>query len=289
MKKRIFTLIIGFVFFITVNQGIAQITTPQPSPVATLEQTVGLTKITVAYSRPGVKKRQVFGDLESYGKIWRTGANASTKITFEDAVTLAGNTVPAGQYALYTIPGEKEWTIIVHKNLELWGAGGYDMKDDLVRFKVSPTNLKDNIESFTIDFSNFTINGAHLELKWQHTLVSIPITVDVDAKVMAQIKEHVIDSETVDAKLYAPAASYYLQAGKDLDQALVWIDKAIENNDQAFWLIHTKAKILAGLGKKKEAIKTAQKSMEVAKASPRGDFGYVKNNEEFIAKLKKKK
>ncbi|MBL3658374.1 DUF2911 domain-containing protein [Fulvivirga sediminis] len=268
----------------------AQIRIPQPSPTATLTQNVGLTEVEIVYSRPGVKDRKIFGDLIPYGEVWRTGANASTKVTFKEEVKLGGEAVPAGTYALYTIPGAKEWTVIVHKNTTLWGAGNYNKEEDLVRFTVPAATTKDFTETFTIDFSDFTSTSAHLNIKWENTLVAIPLEVEVESKVMAQIKEEILEAEgEVNPELYAGAASYYLESGKDLKQALIWVDEAIKANPSAFWLIHRKAKILAKQGKKKEAIATAKESMKMAKESPQGDFGYVKNNENLIAEINKSK
>ncbi len=263
----------------------AQIKAPQPSPSATIEQTVGLTSVEVEYSRPGMKGRKIFGDLEQYGKMWRTGANASTKITVSDDVKIGGKDVPAGKYALYTIPGETEWTIVLHKNLEHWGVGGYDEAEDLCRFTVKPTKLKDAVETFTIDFSNFTTSTAWINLSWENTKVSFEIVTPADEMVEKQIKEQLVDGPA--AGTYYAAARHYLDKNENLDQALTYINKAVEKRPEAFWYIHVQAKILAAKGMKKEAIAAATKSMELAKANEGGDFGYVKNNEALIAKLKK--
>ncbi|UII19756.1 DUF2911 domain-containing protein [Fulvivirga ligni] len=282
MKNLLLTALV----LITSIGAYAQINIPQPSPTATLKQTVGLTEVEIVYSRPGLKGRKVFGDLLPYGEIWRTGANASTKITFGDAVKFGGKDVPAGTYALYTIPGEKEWTVIVHKNTSLWGAGNYNQDEDLVRFTVPAKKLTEPVETFTMDLTDLTNNSANLDIIWEKTLVSIPLEVEIDSKVMAQIKSQITDATgEVNPNLYASAATYYYESGKDLDQAAAWMDKAIAANPKAFWLMHNKAKILAKQGKKKEAIKTAQESMKLAKESPQGDFGYVKNNENLIAEI----
>ncbi|UII26298.1 DUF2911 domain-containing protein [Fulvivirga maritima] len=282
-------LLSAFVFLSAIS-AYAQINIPQPSPTATLKQNVGLTEVEIIYSRPGVKDREIFGDLIPYGEVWRTGANASTKITFKEEVTLGGEAIPAGTYALYTIPGAKEWTVIIHKNTSLWGAGNYNEDEDLARFTVPATATKDFTETFTIDFSDFTSTTANINIKWEKTLVAIPLEVEVDSKVMAQIKEQILDAQgEVNPQLYSGAATYYYESGKDLKQALTWIDEAIKANPKAFWLVHSKAKILAKQGKKKEAIATAKESMKMAKESPQGDFGYVKNNENLIAEINKSK
>lgn len=285
MKKITLALALVAGAFMTTVFG--QISAPQPSPTAKLSQKVGLTDIEVDYSRPGMKGRKIFGDLVPFGEVWRTGANSSSKITLSDDVKMGGQDVPKGTYALYTIPGKDEWTIIVHKYLENWGAGGYDATQDLCRFKVKPTVLKDGYETFTIDFSNLTYSTGSLDLKWENTKVSILIETPADAMVEKQIKETLVDGPS--AGSYASAAGFYLEKGKDLDQALAWINMAIEKRPEAFWYVHTKAKILAKQGKKAEAIETANKSMEMAKANKGGDFGYVANNQKLINELNAKK
>lgn len=265
----------------------AQLKTAQPSPTASIEQMVGLTEVEIEYSRPGMKGRKIFGDLLAYGTIWRTGANKATSIELSDDVKIGGKEVKAGKYSLFTIPGETEWTIIINSNTELWGDGGYKQEEDVARFTAKPTTLNDAVETLTIDFSNLTGTGADIILMWENTKVSFPIETNANAMVEAQIKEMLIDGPS--AGTYAGAARYYLDNDKDMKQALVWIDKAIEKHPDAFWYVHNKAQIQGKLGLKKEAIATAEKSMEMAKANKDGDFGYVKNNENLIAELKAKK
>lgn len=278
-------LIIACSLFVA-TASMAQIKAPQPSPVASVSQKVGLTDVDITYSRPGKKGRTVFGDLVPYHEIWRLGANASTKIKFSDDVSILGNEIPKGEYALYAIPHENEWEIIIHKNLSLWGTGGYKAEDDLVRFSVKSYQLKETWESLTIDFTNFTTTGADLYIAWENTAVHIPIETKTNQMVEAQIKKTLIDGP--DANSYAAGARFYLEQKTNLDQALEWMTKACEMRPDAFWYLHNKAQIQAELGMKKEAIATATKSMEMAKANSDGDFGYVANNEKLIAELKGK-
>jgi hypothetical protein len=277
--KKIFTAIL----VVVTTVAFAQIKTPQPSPLSKVEQKVGLTDFTVEYSRPSKKGRIIFGDLVPYGEMWRTGANASTKISFSTGVRIHGEFVPQGTYALYTIPGKTEWTIILHKNLSYWGTGGDDYKaeEDQLRFTVNPTDLKGTIETLTLEFANLTDESADLQLKWDNTEVTIPITVEFDDVVMQQIK----DAMTISTGTYYTAARYYLDHDKDMEQALEWINKALEGGDK-YWYLRQKALILAKLERYEEAIEVAKASKTLAAQAKNN--GYVKMNEASIAEWSKK-
>ena len=282
---KFYSYLITGLFLLTSLLGYTQIETPLPSPLATLQQKVGLTDVEITYSRPGMKARVIFGELVPFNEMWRTGANASTKIKFSEDVTFGGEKVPAGEYALYFIPaeGEAEWTVIVHKNLEHWGIGDYKEEEDLVRFMIKPKKMNITAETMTFEFSTFTSQGANLSFYWESTMLSIPIRVNTDETVMAQIAKVMGEPSAGD---YRKAAVYYQENGKDLEKALAWITKA-DMKPEAFWYLHNKATILHELGKKKEAIAAAEKSMEMAKVYEEGDYGYIKRNEELIAKIKK--
>ncbi len=259
-----------------------QIQMPQASPSAEIGQKVGLTDVKVAYSRPSVKGRKIFGTLVPYGEVWRTGANASTKVTFSNEVNLEGKSVPAGTYALYTIPNKKEWTIILSKNLELWGSIGYQQEDDAARFTVSPEKTKEKYETMEISFTDMNDTGATLSLKWEKTKVDFRIETEVDGIVMKQIKELVIDGEAENPGLYYQAASYYFNTGKDLKTAHSWITRSVQD-DPKYWTVHLKAKIEDQIGLRKEAIKSAQQSLELAKKEKNMD--YVGLNERLIKSI----
>lgn len=265
----------------------AQIDMPQASPKAKLETRVGLTDVELLYSRPGLKGRdkKIFGDLIPYGKVWRTGANESTKITFSEEVNVKGEPLPAGTYALYTIPGENEWTIIFSNKLDLWGDMGYSEEDDALRVQVKPTAIANPQETFTIDFNNYTSNSADLTILWDNTLVSIPVETEVDSKVMAQIEEK-MQAEEINPSTYFQAANYYYQNNKDLDQALDWINKALESREH-FVFYNVKSKILAEQKKYKDAIKAAEKSKELA--SKENNQDYVRINDDLIARYKERR
>lgn len=285
MMKRTTKILALLVFAVgTVGTATAQIKTPQPSPVATVKQAFGLGEITITYARPASKGRVIFGDLVPYDKLWRTGANASSKITFSDDVLIEGQKLAAGEYALYTIPGKTEWTIIFHKNTKLWGLGGpgeYKEENDALRVKVKPAALPANVESFTIAVSDISMNKCVISLEWEKTKASFTVETEVDAKIVASIEKTL--NPKPDAMPYYSAASYYYESGKDLNQALVWVNKATELNTDAFWMVHLKAKILKGLNDKPGAIAAANQSKEMAKKA--GNDDYVALNDKLIAEL----
>ena len=156
----------------------AQTKTPAPaaSPACTLKQRVGLTDIEIDYSRPGVKGRVIFGGLVPFDKVWRTGANEATRITFSTPVKFNGEEVPAGTYALFTIPGKNEWTIILNKTAKQWGAFHYDDKADLLRVKSTPAELAEPVETFTIDINDIRDDSATLNLIWDKTRVPVKLS-----------------------------------------------------------------------------------------------------------------
>ena len=271
----------------TCTMGFSQIKTPAPSPGASFKQEVGLISVEVEYSRPSKKGRVIYGDLVPYGEMWRTGANASTKVTFSDKVNVGGKDLDKGTYALYTIPGQKEWTIIFYSNTSYWGTPDEkDFKEEEVaaRFNVPAypmTNV--TVETFTIGVDNIKNDGADLYLLWESTYVSIPIKVDTDSKVLAAIKSTMAGPKAGD---YFAAARYYHEQGQDQKQALEWVNKSLELGGDKFWIMRLKANIQAELGMYKDAIATAGKSTELAKAD--GNSDYPRMNEKSIKEWKLK-
>ncbi|UZD23788.1 DUF2911 domain-containing protein [Algoriphagus halophytocola] len=260
-----------------------QIQMPQASPSARITQKVGLTDVTVDYSRPSTKDRKIFGELVPFGNIWRTGANGATTLTFTTDVSIDGNTVPAGKYALYSIPEKTSWTLILTANTELWGAIGYDPSDDVLRFTAEPQKLKNNQETFEIRFENISDSGSDISLEWEKTRVAFRIETEVDPIVMAQIQEYVIENPDPEAgQLYA-AANYYYSNDKDLNKAYNWISQSVDEDPQ-YWTVHLKAKIEAALGMKTEAVETAEDGMELAEEA--GNPDYVRLNERLIQSLR---
>jgi len=271
----------------TCTLGLAQIKTPAPSPVGSFSQEVGLIKVDVEYSRPSKKGRVIFGDLVPYGEMWRTGANASTKVTFSDKATVGGKELEKGTYALYTIPGQKEWTIIFYTNTTYWGTPDEkDFKEEEVaaRFTVPAQTMENvTVETFTMGIDNLTNNGAELYLLWDNVYVGIPIKVDTDSKVLAAIKSTMAGPKSGD---YFAAARYYHEQGQDQKQALEWVNKCLEMGGDKFWILRLKANIQAELGMYKDAIATAQKSTELAKSD--GNADYPRMNDKSIADWKTK-
>lgn len=277
-------IIIPFVLLLMISMVQAQqIQMPQASPAAQISQKVGLTDVSVEYSRPSMKGRKIFGELVPFGQVWRTGANAATLLTFSTPVTIEGKELPAGTYAIYSIPDKNLWTLIISSNTKLWGAVGYDQADDIMRFMVKPGKTGQRYETMEINFVDMTDTGASVAIKWENTRVKFRIETEVDAIVMGQIKELVIEQEPQNPGLYYQAANYYFTNNKDMDLAYDWITKSVDD-DPKYWTMHLKAKIELALGKKKEAIESAQKSMEMAKEAKNPD--YVGLNERLIRSIR---
>ncbi|MDF7819486.1 DUF2911 domain-containing protein [Runella sp. MFBS21] len=255
------------------------IKTPAPSPTQTIKQDFALSSIEINYSRPVMKGRKIFGDLVPFGKIWRTGANSATKITFGEDVKVGGVPVKAGSYAIYSVPNANEWEIIINKGANNGGLTGYKTEDDVARFKVKAMELPFEIESFTVILANVTASSATVQILWENTAVEFPVEADIDSKIMAQINT----AMAVDSRPYFQAASYYFDNGKDISKALEWANKAVEAQPTAFWVLHLKAKIQAKAGDKAGAKTTAMKSIELAKQAKNDD--YVVLNQKLIATL----
>lgn len=277
--KNVFAILFLCATFVTGSM--AQIATPAASPLAKVTQNVGLAEVTIEYSRPGVKDRTIFGDLIPYGEFWRTGANATTKVTFSEDVMIAGKELKKGTYSLFSFPNKKQWDVIFSTSMSLPGGSGYDSSNEAVRVTLPVTELDQMVETFTINVGNLRNNSATIDISWENTGVSIPLALDTDSKVFASIDKAMSGPSAND---YYAAASYYFDNGKDLKKAHEWVSKAVAMGDGSqFWMIHTKAKIEAALGKKAEAIKSANMSIKAAKAA--GNNQYVMFNEKLIKSL----
>jgi hypothetical protein len=265
----------------------AQVQIPQPSPAGSVSTVVGLTDVKIDYFRPRVKGRKIFTNdpsaLVPYGKIWRTGANNGTKISFSDDVKVEGTAVPKGEYLIISWPGETEWTISLYKDVSLGGnLNEYDASKDAAKFKVKPTKLAEKVETLTFNIGDIADDSktAKVQLAWENTSVKFTIAVDYDAKVMKSIEA----STKVNPNNYFQAAVYYLETGKDLKQAKTWIDEAAKANPNAFWVWHQKAKIEKALGDKAAATASANASLKAAKDAENRDYQMM--NEELLKSLK---
>ncbi len=278
--KKLFFCIAAISMFAAVTT-YAQLT-PQPSSTQTIVQDFGLGKINLVYSRPGVKGRKIFGGMEPYGAVWRTGANSATVIKFSDDVTMEGHRIPAGEYGLFSVPGEKEWTIIISKKPNQWGAYTYKDADDFIRFKVKTEHLQQLTETMTLAFTNVTTNTCDLQMAWEHSGFVIHMTTDVDAKVMARI-----DSAMNTAKKpYYEALIYYYNNNKDMNKALAWATELEKDkNFPPFVPKLWKARILLKKGDKTAAIATAREGAKLAADMKTEE--YVRLNNEVIAQAKK--
>jgi hypothetical protein len=259
-----------------------QIQMPTPSPLCEFKQTVGLTDITVVYSRPSVKGRTIFGDLVPYDKLWRTGANMATKVSFSEDVKIEGQDLAAGTYSFFTIPGKNEWTFIFNSVANQPGAANYDESLDVLRVKVKPETRQDGIETMMIGINGIRNNHAYLFIGWENTIVGAKVEVNTDAAVMADI-ERAMDPAS-DAGKYWAAANYYFETGRDLPKALEWIDKSIELGNNRFWVVHVKAKIQQKMGDCSGAIATAEASKKMAQQA--GNDDYIALNDKLISSCK---
>lgn len=263
----------------------AQVKSPQPSPSATIDQTIGLTNVEVVYSRPSAKGRTVFGDLVPFGKVWRTGANANTTISFSEDVMIDGKTLKKGKYALYTMPKADMWDVYFYKTTDNWGTPD-EWKDDMVALKATakPEMISKPIETFTIGFSNLTNNDAMMDIMWEKTVASFKIEVPTAKTAMESIEKALAGPSSGD---YYSAAQYYFQSNMDSAKALTYVNKALDlNKDKPFYMLRLKSLIQAKNGDKKGAIETAKLSMAAAETAKNAD--YVKMNKDSIAEWSKK-
>lgn len=274
MKKTLsfaFTLLFGTAVF-------AQIQTPAPSPASELEQTVGLTEVEIEYSRPSMKGRTIYGDLVPFGRIWRTGANASTKVTFSEDVVFGDTEVKAGTYALYSKPGEKQWEVYLYKDTSLWGAPReWDESQVAAAYTAEVQTSPMSVETFTITIDNLSNNGAQLGITWENTYVGVPFKVPTEKTAMTSIEKALAGPTGSD---YFGAAAYYFEEGLDLKKAQEWIEKAVAMEPNAYWMSRMQSLIYAKQGNNKKAIAAAKNSLKLAEAA--GNLDYVKMNKESL-------
>ncbi|MFY0255700.1 DUF2911 domain-containing protein [Chitinophaga sp. 30R24] len=261
----------------TLAQGIK---TPAPSPTQTIKQDFALSAVELSYSRPLKNGRVIMGDLVPYNKVWRTGANSATIITFGEDVKFGGVPVKAGKYGLLSIPGQQSWTVILTSSLDVTSPAAYKAENDIARVKVTPVAMPFSQESFTIEFETVTANSMVLSINWDKTKVPVVITADIDGKIMSQLNEAMLS----DKKPYFQAALYYFENGKDLNKAVEWVNEAANQAPDAFWVWYQKARINAKAKNNAVAKEAALKSIELATTAKNDD--YVALNKKLLANLK---
>ncbi|RZF58672.1 DUF2911 domain-containing protein [Sphingobacterium corticibacterium] len=269
MKKTFLSLVFAGVLLLASQESQAQAKFPPASSTTKIEQGIGIKKVSLVYQRPNINGRTIFGGLVPFDQVWRTGANSIPAITFEEDVILAGHKVPAGTYGLFTIPTKGDWTVILSKNVEQWGAYQYNQSEDFLRFQAKSKQLSDKVETFTIAFENVKQTGADLTLAWENTKVSFPIVVNQSQEIMASIEE-AMKSEK---KPYFQAAQYYYNNDLDINKAVEWANEADKGNTKAPHIKYWRARIQLKAGDKAGAIQTATEGIAMAKAA---------NNEEYI-------
>ena len=255
---------------------------PAASQHAVVKQRVGLTDVEVDYSRPNKNSREIFGGLVPYGRLWRTGANAPTKIKFSKPVTLGGKEIPAGEYALFTIPTADEWTIIVSKDAKVQSAADYKQENDAARITAKPVLIPNTVETFAIGLGDVKGASATLNLLWDKTRVSVKLTTDDVEQVSKQLEAVASAGTPLDPRTAYQAAAFYYDNNKDMNQAAKWVDQALEKNPDAYFMHYKKAQIEARLGNKKEAVASAQKAIDILKKDKAPDESAIKNAQQII-------
>lgn len=290
LLRPLVAVITGSVLATSLFAQAPQIEFPAASPAATIKQRVGLTDIEINYSRPSMRGREIFGRLEPYGAVWRTGANNATKITFSTPVKFNGTEVAAGTYALFTIPERAgDWTIILNKIPGQWGSYAYDAKNDVARVKATPVPLAQPVETFAIGFNDLAGgNSATLNLMWENVRVPVKLEVDVAGILVPKLEALMASAEP--KKPYFSAAMFYYESNLDLKKAAAWMDAAIAERPNQMWMIYRKGLILAKMGDKAGAIAAAQQSLDLVKSDTQSPASlkeeYTRLNNALIASLK---
>lgn len=266
MKTRVAAALLTALALVLVTAGGAwAVDYPRVSPKTTLSQTVGVTDVTIAYCRPSVRGRAIWGALVPYDKVWRTGANEATTITFSDEVTIEGTKLAAGTYGLFTIPGTTEWTVVFNKGAKQWGAYNYNAADDVLRIKVKPQAVAPT-ELLTFSFPTVSVSSAQVAVAWEKVQVAFTLTVDTIAKVLPQVRAAVAEAKADDARTPLQAAMFCLDNNVNLDEVGAWIERSIAVKESMYNVL-AKARLQAAQGKKADAIATAKRAIAVGKAA----------------------
>ncbi len=276
-------LILTVAMFAAGIAAFAQVKMPAPSPTQTIKQDFGLGSIELTYSRPSVKGRKIFGGHEPFGEIWRTGANAATKIKFTEPVEMGGKKLDTGTYVIYTIPNKNTWEVIINKGLENWGADGYKDSLDVVRFKVPAKQTTEKVETMTMQFANVKAESCDLHIMWEQTAIAIPIKTNITEKLKAFFEKEL----QAEKKPYWAAAQFYFEYDKNNVKALDCVTKGIDANKKAFWMYLYKAKIEKEMGDKAAAIASAKMAKELA-TTAKNDT-YIRDSQALIDEMTTKK
>ncbi len=259
---------------------------PQPSPSTHLEQRVGLTDITLDYSRPSVNGRVIFGDLVPFGSHWRAGANQNTKVTFSKPVTIAGTQVAAGTYSLSMIPNKGAWTVILNTKTDMWGVDGYSQEEDVLRTEVTPQAIAP-VETMRLSLENISVSKAEIVLDWSDVRIALPVELNTMELAMANI-DAAIAAEPENWRVYRNAANFYNQNNIELAKALTYMEKVIELNPDNWYNYYLYAQVLAKNDRKKEAKKAANKALEMGRADAaknNAPFNYADTIKRFVSDL----
>jgi len=282
--KRFFLSVVVMAAMMAIDaQG--QLKLPALSPGAKVIQDFSLTNIEINYSRPSMRGRKIFGDVIPYGKAWRTGANAPTKIKLGEDMDIAGQKIKAGEYVVYTIPNKDKWEVVLNTGAGKWEADGFPKSDDVARFAVKASNIENECQTFTISITDLTYTSCKIEMAWERTKIAIPVEAHNAEAAETNIDKAINHPPSLP---YFSAANYYFETNQKIDLASMYVNKALEQDPKAFYMWYLKARIEKKMGHKDEAIAAAKKSMETAKGSA-NEAEYVRNNLKLIDEINKTK
>jgi tetratricopeptide (TPR) repeat protein len=281
MKYRFLSALLIAVTMAASVQG--QLKLPALSPTAKIIQDFSVSSIEISYSRPSMRGRKIFGDVVPYGRVWRTGANAPTKIKIGEDMEIAGHKLKAGEYAIYTIPNKDKWEIVFNTGKGNFAADGFPKEDDVARFMVRPSTIDGNCQTFTILITDLTFTTCKIEIVWERTKIVLPVVAHNEENIAMSI-DKVVNHPA--APPYFQAANYYFETDQKMDVALSYVNKALEDNPKAFYMWYLKARIEKKLGNKEEAIAAARKSMETAKGSA-NENEYMHNNQKLLDEIER--
>ena len=265
------------------NQAQGQLKLPALSPNAKLSQDFSVSNIEISYSRPSMRGRKIFGDVVPYGKVWRTGANAPTKIKIGEDLEIGGQRIKAGEYALYTIPNRDNWEVVLNTGVAPFGPNGFPKENDIARFNIKTSMIEGNCQTFTMLITDITYTTCKIEMVWERTKIVIPIIAHNNDNIEANIDKAINHPAQVP---YFQAANYYYETDKNMDKAKMYVDKALEQDAKAPYIWLLKARIEKKMGHYDDAIMAAKKSMEMGKGTTNEDQ-YMRDNTKLVDEINK--